>query len=53
MLAIACGTYLESVGTDENRVTPAVEYEDGNDYIPSNKWVIFGHHFGIAVLHQL
>lgn len=47
MLATAVyGTYLERAwGTDENRVTPAVEYEDGNDYIPSNKWVIFGHHF--------
>src|SRR5271168_3046725 len=27
------------------RVTPAVELEDGTNYHPTNKWVLFGHHF--------
>ncbi|WP_378956576.1 carbon starvation protein A [Pelosinus sp. sgz500959] len=30
---------------DSNRVTPAVRMNDGHDYVPTNKWVTFGHHF--------
>ena len=30
---------------DANRVTPAVKYADGHDYVPTNKNVLFGHHF--------
>ncbi|MEN6411341.1 MAG: carbon starvation protein A [Veillonellales bacterium] len=30
---------------DPNRPTPAVVHEDGHDYVPTNKWVVFGHHF--------
>lgn len=30
---------------DDNRMTPAVRYNDGLDYVPTNKWVLFGHHF--------
>ncbi|MEO6054520.1 MAG: carbon starvation CstA family protein [Chthoniobacterales bacterium] len=30
---------------DELRATPAVVNEDGKDYLPTNKWVVFGHHF--------
>nr|WP_092074187.1 carbon starvation protein A [Dendrosporobacter quercicolus]NSL47686.1 carbon starvation protein A [Dendrosporobacter quercicolus DSM 1736]SDM80834.1 carbon starvation protein [Dendrosporobacter quercicolus] len=30
---------------DENRVPPAVRLDDGRDYVPTNKWVTFGHHF--------
>lgn len=30
---------------DSNRPTPAVRLEDGRDYVPTNKWLIFGHHF--------
>lgn len=30
---------------DPNRRTPAYELEDGRDYHPTNKWVLFGHHF--------
>lgn len=34
---------------DETRETPAVKFNDGHDYVPLNKWVVFGHHFaGIA-----
>ncbi len=27
------------------RVTPAVTLDDGSNYYPTNKWVLFGHHF--------
>lgn len=30
---------------DANRPTPAVVHDDGHDYVPTNKWVTFGHHF--------
>ncbi|MHB1072880.1 MAG: carbon starvation CstA family protein [Gemmatimonadaceae bacterium] len=30
---------------DDRRPTPAVRLEDGRDYVPTNKWVVFGHHF--------
>ncbi len=29
---------------DEN-LTPSVEFEDGIDYVPTRKEIIFGHHF--------
>lgn len=30
---------------DPSNITPAVRMEDGQDYVPTNKWVVFGHHF--------
>lgn len=30
---------------DSSVITPAVRMEDGQDYVPTNKWVVFGHHF--------
>ena len=30
---------------DATRATPAVLRNDGLDYVPTNKWVVFGHHF--------
>jgi carbon starvation protein len=30
---------------DDSRPTPAVVHEDGHDYVPTNKWITFGHHF--------
>ncbi|MEN6485219.1 MAG: carbon starvation protein A [Syntrophobacteraceae bacterium] len=33
------------LGLDANRATPAVAMDDGHDYQPTNKYVIFGHHF--------
>jgi len=30
---------------DSNKLTPAVRLNDGHDYVPTNKWVTFGHHF--------
>jgi carbon starvation protein len=32
-------------GVDPAFVTPAHEFEDGNDFVPTNKHVLFGHHF--------
>ncbi|MCZ8519278.1 MULTISPECIES: carbon starvation CstA family protein [Paenibacillus] len=32
-------------GLDDNRKTPAELKNDGKDYVPTNKWVLFGHHF--------
>ena len=29
----------------EDRETPAHKFADGKDYVPTNKWVSFGHHF--------
>src|SRR6185312_1215490 len=30
---------------DELRATPAVVHDDGHDFVRTNKWVVFGHHF--------
>jgi len=30
---------------DARRLTPAEKHNDGLDYVPTNKWVVFGHHF--------
>ncbi len=30
---------------EDSRLTPAVRLDDGKDFVPSNKWVVFGHHF--------
>ncbi len=30
---------------DDSRTTPAHELNDGQNYHPTNKWVLFGHHF--------
>ncbi|HUI91926.1 MAG TPA: carbon starvation CstA family protein [Chitinivibrionales bacterium] len=30
---------------DERRKTPAIRLNDGLDYDPTNRWVLFGHHF--------
>ena len=29
----------------EDRVTPAIKHADGHDYVKTNKFVLFGHHF--------
>lgn len=34
------------IGLDDNRITPAVEINDGVDYVPAKHWtILFGHHF--------
>jgi carbon starvation protein len=30
---------------DATRLTPAERLNDGRDYVPTNKWIVFGHHF--------
>ena len=30
---------------DETRATPAVRLDNGRDFVPTNKWIVFGHHF--------
>src|SRR5262252_7174332 len=30
---------------DARRATPAVRLDDGRDFVPTNRWVVFGHHF--------
>src|SRR5215471_13007623 len=30
---------------DDTRATPAERHDDGRDFVPTNKWVLFGHHF--------
>jgi carbon starvation protein CstA len=30
---------------DDTRTTPAIRHSDGMDYVPTNKWVLYGHHF--------
>jgi carbon starvation protein len=33
------------LGIDARRQTPAVRHNDGLDYVPTNRYVLFGHHF--------
>jgi carbon starvation protein len=30
---------------DETRATPAERLDNGRDFMPTNRWVVFGHHF--------
>ena len=30
---------------DNQRATPAERLENGHDFVPTNKWIVFGHHF--------
>jgi carbon starvation protein len=30
---------------DSTRATPAERFSDGRDFVPTNRWVVFGHHF--------
>ena len=30
---------------DARRRTPAQRLDDGRDYVPTNRWIVFGHHF--------
>jgi carbon starvation protein len=50
VLALAYRYYAAFIATkvlllDPNRTTPAHQFKDGRDYHPTNKWVLFGHHF--------
>jgi carbon starvation protein len=50
VFAIAYRFYAAWIATkvlliDETRATPAERLDNGRDFIPTNKWVVFGHHF--------
>src|SRR6476659_2518944 len=50
VLAIAYRYYSAFIAArvlclDDARVTPAHRLEDGQNYHPTNRWVLFGHHF--------
>src|SRR5215831_260651 len=30
---------------DDAHETPAIRHNDGRDFVPTNRWVVFGHHF--------
>src|SRR5690349_24487904 len=32
-------------GLDDRRATPAERHNNGRDFVPTNKWVLYGHHF--------
>jgi len=35
----------KALSLDDRRITPAHAFEDGHNYVPSPRWVLFGHHF--------
>ena len=41
------GTFIAAkvLKLDDSKPTPAHKLEDGKDYVPTSKWVTFGHHF--------
>ena len=57
LLTAAIGSYLVAyrfysrflarkvLELDDQRRTPAYVYQDGKDFVPTHKWVLFGHHF--------
>mgnify|MGYP001550173328 FL=1 len=50
VLAIAYRYYSAFIAAkvlclDDSRVTPAHTLNDGHNFHPTNKWVLFGHHF--------
>jgi carbon starvation protein len=50
ILAIAYRYYsaflaAKVMALDDRRLTPAHRFNDGQNYHPTNKWVLFGHHF--------
>jgi len=36
---------LRVFALDDHRATPAERFNNGRDFVPTNKWVLFGHHF--------
>src|ERR1700693_1284825 len=48
--ALAYRFYSKFIATkvlilDGQRATPAERLENGRDFVPTNRWVVFGHHF--------
>ena len=40
-----CFIAAKVLALDETRKVPSEVFEDGKDYVPTNKWVLLGHHF--------
>src|SRR5436305_1820964 len=38
-------TAARVVGLDDSRATPAEKIDNGRDFVPTNRWVLLGHHF--------
>jgi carbon starvation protein len=36
---------IKVLALDDNRATPALVLDDGKDFVPTNRWMVFGHHF--------
>ena len=50
VFALAYRYYAAFIGAkilmlDDRNITPSISCNDGRDYVPTNKWVVFGHHF--------
>src|SRR5918912_3357912 len=57
LILAAVGTYLlayrfysrflafKVFGLNDRRATPAERLQNGRDYVPTSRWVLFGHHF--------
>ncbi len=50
VLALAYRYYSAFLATkvavlDDRRITPALAHPDGSNFVPTGKWVLFGHHF--------
>ncbi len=30
---------------DDRNIAPSISCNDGQNFVPTNKWVVFGHHF--------
>ena len=41
----ACFIAAKVMALDDNRATPAERLRNGLDFEPTNKWILFGHHF--------
>src|ERR671919_1795376 len=49
-LSISCRFYSKWLAAkvlmlNDERATPAVVQNDSKDYVPTNRWMVFGHHF--------
>src|SRR3954471_16762780 len=33
------------MGLDQRRATPAERFDNGRDFVPTQRWVLYGHHF--------
>jgi carbon starvation protein len=36
---------VQALMLDDRRATPCEVHEDGKDFVKTNKWIVFGHHF--------